>query len=112
MLLGGFEICRGFLADLKKQSKLHRSTENDLAAALKLVERDGIQPHADKMRVVENRTFWKIRVGIAGSKIGKSKGFRLVLMEEGDRRKLVWLYTHAEFEGQPPFDEILKRLED
>lgn len=111
MQFEGFRICEGFLGDLKLQCKAHRSADSDLRAfLLKLLANPNWRELGDPMGVFGGCELWKFRIGISGSNIGKSNGFRLMTSTLKGEHWLQYFYTHAQYPSQPPMAEILKRL--
>lgn len=111
MQFEGFRICEGFLRDLKRQAKAHRSTESDLRTLLSKLNRSldwlefGVQ-----VCVVKECEIWKFRIAITGSNIGKSNGFRLMVCRYHGENWLQFLYTHQDYASHPSDSEILERL--
>ena len=55
---------------------------------------------------------WKFRISLKSENLGARKGLRLIAERRADALLAIALYTHSEYESQPPWPDIRSWIAD
>jgi mRNA-degrading endonuclease RelE of RelBE toxin-antitoxin system len=106
---------QNFLRQLKALQKKYRRAGDDVAGALSDISKARKTAHSANAVPGYDQTVWKYRCGSSDMKRGSRGGFRIMARYYAESDTLVpfTIYTHDQYENQPPEGDIkawLKQL--
>ena len=88
--------------------KKHRRAEDDIRAFEKELAKRQLFELGDAMqgRPADMPELWKFRIALKSENIGSKAGLRLIGVQDGGVLFALAIYTHAEFDPQPPWADM------
>lgn len=97
-----------FERDLRRILKKHKKAGQDVDRFEQELAVCQLDLFGDSMqdKPADLPDLWKFRIALKSENIGARKGLRLIAIRTGDCMDGVAVYTHDEFQNQPPWRDI------